>query len=267
MVLMSINGIESLKIAVQNVGYDKLTLKEGQFIVSIRICKSNSEDEFGWNELESTCNSVDGRETKNDNILNIEYHQLQTDEELEDIRKGLARVNPSSISLGFFNINLCQIDNSKELDFLNHVDKISLHKSSCIWQQKLPLVYIKDEKDLKNLISADINQFRKLNIEEFKNLQNADSKIKMIKDIICDKGFKNGLPKFVIKKGILCRRIISKKKGKIFLTVYMPSQILKDVLAYTHLYEQHPSKRQTFKVFSEDYYNPQAKKLSRTMCR
>jgi len=47
----------------------------------------------------------------------------------------------------------------------------------------------------------------------------------------------------------------------------MSSQILKEVIAYTHLHDQHPSKRQTFKIFSVKYYHPQAQKLSRTMCR
>ena len=106
-----------------------------------------------------------------------------------------------------------------EIDFLDYCNKISLHKSSCIWQRKLPLVYSKENNELENLFSADINEFRRLIMTEFINLQNADSKIRMIKDIICDKGFVNGLPKFIIKKGILCRRVYSKKKGKIFLTV------------------------------------------------
>jgi len=70
-----------------------------------------------------------------------------------------------------------------------------------LWSKKKRDFYI------ANLFSADINEFKNLNMTELINLQNVDSKIKMIKDIICDKGFKNGLPKFLIKKGVLCQKV------------------------------------------------------------
>jgi len=219
-----------LKICVQNLHDKILTLRQGQFIARIEIKKTVfANSKFEWNELNSNEESMDTTNANNNELLDIAYYHMESDPELVDIREGLEKVNPNRIIMGSLKINLCQneMENGTELDFLSLVDKISLHKSSCVQASNLPSIYSKDKSELENLFSVDISEFKQLKKSEFIDLQNADSKIKMIKDIICDKGFKNGLNKFLIKKDVLCRKVYNKKKGRVFLTVYMPSQILR----------------------------------------
>jgi len=73
--------------------------------------------------------------------------------------------------------------------------------------------------------------------------------------------------KFQIKKGVLCRSFYSKKNEANLDTVYIPTNILKDVIIQIHLEELHPSGRQTYRSFAEHYYHPQAQKITRQICR
>ena len=273
------------QVAFQNVSDSKIVLEGGTMISQIAVKKCDiSNCKLEWNELESrfddTCNEEKEENGQcNDDGVNIEYCWIENNDELDSIRKGLGIINPDSYGIGFLKINLCDkpYGNHDLFTFMQSCerDHISLlERSSSRFESKLPLIHneyfkmgnlemISDHEILRRL-SGDLSNYRRLSSEEMVDLQNRDAQIRFIKEDLRKLRMHK---KFQIKKGVLCRSFYSKKNDSNLDTVYIPTNILKDVIIQIHLEELHPSGRQTYRSFAEHYYHPQAQKITRQICR
>ena len=287
------------RVAIQNISVNKVTLTQGTWMLQIIVRKCHTPNlSMEWNELESrlgaTCKKwMELEHAENSRDFSVEFYNVTNKDELLQVRIGLRMICPNSINIGSFKINfLDSLSERRDHKYWFQVHERRLIKyfgSSCQYKSFFPFVNsnFKSQVDGDNEISClsyDLKSYRKIEQDELVTVQNKDERVALIKEALCVTAnvLKNTtgmerwkekyhddilFKKYTMRSGIVFRKFFSKKSEQTFLTVYVPTCILEDVILHTHLKESHPSGRQTYRIFSESFYHPQAQKIARRLCR
>ncbi len=266
-------------MAIQNCTSNKVVLAQGTWLLQIEVKKFyTSPSGVEWNELESRLGSTSRGWTeleKKEMEANIsaEFYQVTELNELEAVRKELLLMCPTSMSLGSLNINFLGSGSGSGYDYAEERYYLKAQErrfsSSCHSGNYLPSVNktfaLQDvASDRSGCPSFHLENYRQLEHRELVELQNEDERISKIKEALSS-GDEVLFKKFTMRSGIVCRKFFSKINGKVLLTVYVPSCIVRDVLLHTHLEGLHPSGRQTYRSFSESLYRPHTAILDRPL--
>jgi Integrase zinc binding domain len=163
-----------------------------------------------------------------------------------------------------------------ELVELQELDNKLLQKSCYIEERLMPKIpvwstVITDDtkknatNEMEALLTADLLENKRLSTETFIELQNNDSKIKIIKENLL--GNPEAFDTFTIKNGILCKKFCNKKDGMVFLGPYIPTGQNFKSGSSIHRRDLHPSTSQTIKEFKAYYYHPTADRIIKELCR
>ncbi len=102
------------QVAIQNISDREIELAQGTTLLQVEVRKCHASDlKVEWNELESCLEKTSkkwkesDRENRDDYVF-AEYYEVETEDKLELVRKGLSLISPNSISIGPLKINLTE---------------------------------------------------------------------------------------------------------------------------------------------------------------
>jgi hypothetical protein len=185
------------QVAIQNISDREIELAQGTTLLQVEVRKCHASDlKVGWNELESSLEETSkkwkelDKENRDDYVF-AEYYEVETNDKLELVRKGLSLISPNSISIGPLKINFTDSvhENSDEWYWLRVHERrfVKWFGSSCKYENMLPAI----RKDFKEQeFSSDgilcpptnLSNYRKLEQDELIKLQNEDERVALIKE-------------------------------------------------------------------------------------
>jgi dUTPase len=297
--LIDVGYRDYLQVVIQNMSMEKVVLGKGIAICQFLLIKSKIPSfELGWEELEDRGGSF-GSTGQNFEKIPSESENFLVEENRNyflEIQSTLDSLDPQNINVGDLRINLLNYkadkfeQTSDLLDFeysqmkgssvntmamlpnlpTNTLEPLSTEEEQFVptdpdnFRDKNGKMPDLNPREMSALLASDFADNYKLSTETLAELQNAEYRLRNIKDHLV--GNPENYKNFVLKNGILCRQFTVEKAGTQFLGVYIPTSLLYAVVIYVHKHFLHPSKTQTLKEFQSLYYHPFAKRAVQKVC-
>jgi hypothetical protein len=249
-----------IHVCYQNSGENKITLKQGTWLCQVSVSKCveiyNSMD---WSELDPR-NPLPKIKVPDTDF--IEFTQVEGNDNKSFDLKGFELICPSHVFLGTFRINFLGTPKEmrKELYQLQEEERkfandfgtsCTLHYPAVVYKFELAISGNDDRCQ-----SFNMENYRDLEHHEFIELQVKDYNISRLNEALMT--YRSVVSSKYLGKGRIVYKRMRRKGDIYFLAMYIPSKIVKMQLLHTHLSQDHPSARQTYKIFSERFYHPQS---------
>ena len=282
--LLNVDTDEYMRISIQNIGSEKITIREGTPVVKLVIYPSSINTKgytsFPTHKNEKITDIENQRPLHELEIPKLEpikvaWTQSSTDQNISKISNTLGMLDPYFIKISNIKINILgnRDKRTEQIDDLRALENELLLKSTVSFERKLPCLHTEctktEEKEDTNMykqaqLAHDLLNHKKLSVETLISMQTEDENISKIRENLV--GNPNAYPSFMLKNGIVCRKFTKNREAITYIGIYVPKSILHSVMLYIHRKNLHTSVHQTYKEFLANYYHPQANKIARAVC-
>ncbi|MFM8446308.1 MAG: hypothetical protein ACKN9Z_03015, partial [Actinomycetota bacterium] len=290
--LIDIGFKDFLQVVVQNMTMEEVFISEGVAICKLTLLKTE------YPKMVETGPDLIDRDwcvQANQTRQSVPFELKEEKNQLLALREVVDTLDPKSFTVGFTEVKLLGTteERIRQLEELRDLEYSQMTGSSVNMVANLPNLHVDiledcekersadkpdpdnfrsadgklpdlNQREMSALLAADFADSAKLTAETLANLQNAEKRLREIKESLI--GDPDSHANFVLKNGILCRRYTIQTSSMQFLGVYIPTSILYAVVIYIHKHFLHPSKTQTLKEFQNLYYHPFVKKAVQKVC-